>query len=222
MDLKKVLADHALWLHGDAQGVRANLWRANLAGSDLAGSDLRHANLWHADLRHADLTGADLQCANLQGANLTGANLWGANLWGANLTGADLSRADLSRADLSRANLSRANLTGCKLPHFQIVPSEGAFVAWKKVSGAVLKLRVLGKRTSSLVGRKCRCSRARVLAWSEDGKKWSKEPREFESLHDPKFKYVVGSEVRVEDYDSDIRVECTRGIHFYMTLEECR
>ena len=226
-EIKKVLNDHALWLEDSSQGKRAYLAGAYLTGAYLERADLRDANLRGAylagaNLRGAYLAGANLERANLERANLRDANLRGANLRGANLIGANLERAYLRGANLERAYLTCANLRDCLLPKFSIVPQEGLFIAFKRVSGAVLKLEILGDRISTPVSRKCRCSRAKVLAWTEDGKTWSKEPREFESLHDHRFKYRTGEEVSVDDYDDDIRVECTRGIHFYITLEECR
>ena len=72
--LKKILADHKLWVESDYQtGKKA----------DLNGADLRNA-----DLRSADLSGADLTAAHLRYANLRYADLNGADLEGADLTGA--------------------------------------------------------------------------------------------------------------------------------------
>jgi uncharacterized protein YjbI with pentapeptide repeats len=88
-ELKRILADHALWLAKNG-GNRANL----------SGANLRGANLSDADLSRADLCGVDLRGANLSGANLSGAYL----SW------ADLSCADLCGVDLRWANLSDANL----------------------------------------------------------------------------------------------------------------
>jgi len=56
-ELKKILADHALWLKDNKVGERANLVGANLVG----------ANLYGAKLVGASLKGADLEGANLQG-----------------------------------------------------------------------------------------------------------------------------------------------------------
>ena len=155
--------------------------RANLRGANLQG-----ANLQGADLRWADLQWADLQGANLQWANLQGANLQGANLQGAWLQGADL-------------------------PHFQLCPEEGGFIGWKKVQGnRILKLLIpaAAKRTSSLVGRKCRAEFVVVLAG------------EGVSTHDGKTGYYPCATVYPDKYDDDIRVECTSGIHFFITKRE--
>jgi hypothetical protein len=168
----------------------------------------------------ANLVGADLFEANLIKANLVGANLSKANLTWANLSNANLSNANLSKANLRKANLSKANLAGAILPDFKITPDTGVFTGWKKVSGnVILKLEIIGERNSSLIGRKCRTNKAKVVeAYNPDGS--IRTEKEFRSLHDPKFKYVVGETVCEPEYDPDIRVECTTGIHFFMTRQE--
>jgi hypothetical protein len=145
--------------------------------------------------------------ADLKGADLRGANLYGANLYGANLEGADLRYADLEGADLYDAKLQ-----GAKLPHFQIVPEEGSFVAYKKVDTGVIKLLIPedAKRTSSLVGRKCRASHVKVLEGS--GVSCTHKNKKLE--------YKEGEVVYADKYDDDIRVDCTSGIHFFMTRRE--
>ena len=194
-EISTILKSHQLWLMGDASGEKANLRWANLKWANLRGANLRWANL---------------KWANLRGADLKGANLYGADLYGANLEGADLYGADLEGANLKWANLNGANLEGAGLPHFQICPEEGDFIAWKKVSGGVVKLLIPkeAKRTSSLVGRKCRAEFVVVL---EDYGM---------SNHDGKTAYVPGATVYPDKYDDDIRIECTNGIHFFMTKRE--
>jgi hypothetical protein len=174
-------------------------------GANLRGANLEGANLEGANLEGANLEGANLRCANLEGADLEGAYLWGAYLWGAYLRG-----ANLEGANLEGANLEGANLEGAELPHFQICPSEGAFVAFKKTRDGVVKLQIPAeaKRTSSLVGRKCRAEFVLVLEGSGT------------SMHDCRVRYAVGETVRADSYDDDIRVECTHGIHFFMARRE--
>ena len=164
---------------------------------------------------------ADLSGANLSGANLSGANLYGADLSRANLSGANLYGADLSRANLFRANLDGANMDGAKLPHFQIVPEMGAFVAFKKLHDdliAEIEIPADAPRTSSLVGRKCRAAWVTVRAiFDANG-----QPVDIGyGLHD-RTVYEVGQTVIADDWDDDIRVECTHGIHFFVTLQEAK
>jgi hypothetical protein len=155
--------------------------------------------------KRANLYGASLEGANLYGAYLKGASLEGANLYGANLYG-----ANLKGASLEGANLYGAYLKGAKLPNFQICPEEGDFIAWKRVRGGVLKLLIpaSAKRASSLVGRKCRAEFVVVLEGSGVSK------------HDGKTVYEPGMTVYPDKYDGDIRVECTSGIHFFITRKE--
>ncbi len=135
-------------------------------------------------------------------ANLSGANLYGANLYG--------------------ANLSRADLSGARLPHFQLCPEVGAFSAFKALCGGVYAELVIpadAPRTSSLVGRKCRAAWVEVVAlYTRDG---TMLPRGTvgEGSHDGTA-YRAGATVIADGWDDDSRVECTHGIHFFMTLAE--
>ena len=97
---------------------------------------------------------------------------------------------------------------GAELPHFQICPEEGSFVGYKKVDSGVLKLLIPSeaKRTSSLVGRKCRAEYVKVLDGSGKSSRGGV--------------YKEGETVYPNSYDDDIRFECTNGIHFFMTHEE--
>jgi hypothetical protein len=149
--------------------------------------------------------------ANLYGANLNGANLYGANLDGANLNRASLYGANLDRANLNRASLDGANLKNVKGLFYQI-PQEGELIVWKAVAGGVCKLRVPpeAKRTATPIGRKCRAEWVEVLEAPENGR----------GLHDTNVIYRAGEIVRPDKYDPDPRLECTHGIHFFLTREE--
>jgi len=207
----------------------ADLYGANLYGADLYGADLFRANLYGADLSRANLHGANLYGADLHGANLSGADLREANLSGAGLYGADLSGADLREANLRGANLYGANLRGANLYGADLreanltdapglvaqatPPEEGSFIAYKKANGQVLTLEIPAgaKRTGSYIGRKCRAEYAITLTPGVRG---------VPSNHDPSVTYTTGEETRADDYDGDPRVECTKGIHFFMTRKE--
>ena len=218
--------------------IRANLIRANLSGAYLSGADLSGANLSGANLSGADLSGAYLSGADLSGANLSGAYLSGADLSGADLSGAylsgaylsgaylsgaDLSGANLSGAYLSGANLIRANLSGAYLKdakeadlaiaRTRILP-DGDLIGWKKCQGGVIvKLRVPeAAKRSHAFGRKCRAEFADVVEvfGAEFGI----------STHDGKTKYVVGERVMPDGFDEDWTIECSTGVHFFISRIE--
>ena len=191
-ELKIVLEKHALWLRNNPNGIRADLSRA--------------------DLSRADLRGADLCGANLRGANLCGANLCGADLCGANLCG-----ADLCGADLCGANLCGAKNVNCPLT----CPEKGSFIGFKKVRGNyIVELEILADAMrSSATGRKCRCSKAKVVSITNpDGSK--AEETSACSGWDPNFIYSVGEIVEVKDFDTNRWNECAPGIHFFITRQE--
>lgn len=134
---------------------------------------------------------------------------------GASLSGADLRDANLRGANLCGANLIGALLDNAILPPFQIVPETGSFYAYKKVSTGVIRIRIPAnaRRTSSMIGRKCRAEFVQVISGEGVG---GESPTQRES----KLVYRKGEYVFPDSYDDDIRVECTHGIHFFMTKKE--
>ena len=225
--LDDILRKHALWINNESGGERANLsgadlYQANLSGANLYQANLHEANLSGANLSGADLRGADLYQANLSRANLSGADLSGADLREANLSRANLSRANLSGADLREANLSRANLSGAKNLNFPIAcPEEGSFIGFKKCQdGKIVKLKIpVDALRCSATGRKCRCSKAKVLSITNiDGT--DANVGMAISKYDRNFIYKVGETIEVPKFDTDRWNECSTGIHFFITRQE--
>ena len=216
---------------------RANLANANLANANLRGANLRGANLRGANLKGAELAGANLSDADLREANFSMANLYRTNLDDADLADADLADADLYRANLTRANLSDADLyntnlerviidmaylVGAKnIPYIPLsCPSEGAFVAWKKVEEKYLvKLQIPeDARRSSATTRKCRCDKALVLdITSLDGEE---HYNEVTNNNYTTTVYKVGEMVYPNSFDDYRWLECSTGIHFFINKED--
>ena len=98
-------------------------------------------------------------------------------------------------------------------------PKEGAFIGYKKCRGGrIVQLEVPeDAKRSSAYGRKCRCSRAKVLnVWTASGG----EAEYAVSVHDSGFVYWKGKTVEVSDFDDNRFNECSSGIHLFMTREE--
>ena len=245
-ELDVFLRKHKLWLIGDPDGQKADLqgadlWGADLRRADLRGADLQGADLWGADLQKADLQGADLWGADLQKADLQGADLWradlqgadlqGANLqkadlrradlWGANLRRADLRGADLQGADLRRADLQKADLQGAKNGDYPIAcPEKGSFTAFKKANNYIVELLILDDALrSSSTTRKCRCSKAKVIAITNLDSS-SCDVTSIPSNCDGDFIYTIGEIVEAANFDNDRWNECAPGIHFFITRQE--
>ena len=123
----------------------------------------------------------------------------------------DGRRAYLRGAYLQGANLQGANLQGAKLPHYQI-PQHGELRVYKKASGKIVLLKIpsWAQRTAALVGRKCRASIALVLAIEGDSAVTTER----------NMTYEIGKYAKPDSYDPDPRVECSHGIHFFLTRAE--
>ena len=205
-ELKAIIYKHAKWARGEDGGERA----------DLYGADLRSAELRDADLRGADLRGADLYGADLRSANLCGADLRGADLCGANLSDADLRGADLRGAKNTDKTAWDAYTAFYPLQ----CPETGSFIGYKKAADKIVMLEICADaKRSSATSRKCRCSKAKVLAITNlDGSESGLS--EIESDYDEDFIYCIGETVEVPDFDENRWNECTAGIHFFITREE--
>ena len=243
-ELNKIIENHQHYLNKDIDGwksMRADLSYKNLSGLDLKESNLREANLNNVNLRKANLRNADLRDANLAYADLRNANLREANLCRAFCCYANMRKADLRNADFREANLfvavlREANLFGANLKNATIIhagiskdakidysiacPETGSFIGYKKaVSGKIVKIIKLqiceDAKRSSATTKKCRCSKALVLAIENiDGS--DSGLQEIESEFDPCFIYRIGEIVEVPDFDDNRWNECAPGIHFFM------
>ena len=154
------------------------------------------------------LDGSEREVDICPGANLSGANLSSADLYGADLTGAGLIGANLSSADLSSADLS-----GCLgLEQFVVAPQVGQFIGFKKVNGVIVTLMIPAdaKRVNAYGSRKCRAEFAYVL---------DREGKLLGEAHGG-FQYPLSGLVTPDSYDPDPRVECSHGIHFFITRQE--
>ena len=228
-ELKTILEQHELWLvSNEKEGKRANLTHANLSGANLSGANLTSADLTRAHLTFAYLTFADLTNANLTDANLTdvdlsyahltSANLSGADLSGAHLTSADLTRADLTRAHLTDADLTDANLTDTILDEKEqcrkgVVLTESMIGYKKSDEGKIITLEIpIGAKVFSINNNKRRTNKVKVIDMQGE--------TELSSWHNTNFKYHVGDEIDIEDFNENYNVECAEGVHFFLTRKE--
>ena len=118
-------------------------------------------------------------------------------------------RANLRSADLSSADLGSANLS--YLLSIRTILPEGDLVGYKKLrNGVICKLQIpeKAKRVGGMVGRKCRAEYVIVL----EGEGFS--------MHDKKTEYKVGAMIEPSVFDDNPLVECSTGIHFFITREE--
>ena len=170
------------------------------------------------DGKRANLSGANLTNADLMFANLTFADLSGAILSGAILSDADLTRADLSGADLINSELEYTNLTNTILDDKEqcrkgIVLTEPMIGYKKSGECKIITLEIpIGAKVFSINNYKRRTNKCKVIDMQGE--------TELSSYYDTDFKYHVGDEIEIEDFDDNYNVECGEGIHFFLTREE--
>ena len=131
-----------------------------------------------------------------------GANLDGANLYGASLDGANLNRANLK-----------------KIVSGTTILPEGELIVWKKLQDnliAKLLIPAKAKRVNAIGSRKCRFEYAEVIA-IYDGKKKVKEGR---GAYNGNLIYKVGETVMPDSFDPSPLVECSNGIHAFISRLE--
>jgi uncharacterized protein YjbI with pentapeptide repeats len=213
----------------------ANLRYANLSSADLSSANLRYADLRYADLRYADLSSANLRYADLRYADLSSANLRYADLSSANLRYADLRYADLRYADLSSANLRYADLRYADLSSADLryadlikvysqntILPEGELIVWKKIqNNCIAKLLIPkeAKRVNAIGSRKCRFEFAKVIDIRDD-KGHSKKSEA--GYYNKNLIYTIGELVYPDSFDPSPLVECSNGIHAFITREEAK
>lgn len=228
-ELRKILNLHEKWLRGEEDGIRADLGWTDLRNMNLSHTNLSAANLDYAILENSDLSRSDfirtnLSCANLKNANLSYATLDHTNFSNACLAGANLKGAYLNHTILINTDLNGIECKGkTKLFPLQC-PEKGSFIGYKAATikrghlGIIELLIPEDAKRSSATSRKCRCSKAKVLSiTSIDGA----INYTFAYSHfDENFIYRVGETVEVKDFDENRWVECSTGIHFFITRSE--
>lgn len=234
-ELNTIIESHQHYLNKDIDGWES--MRADLSDKNLSGLNLKNANLREANFRNANLSNSNLGDADLNNADLRDADLNNACLRYANLRKTALRNVDLSETDMYEADLKEANLFGSDLKNTNIVcavinedtkidypitcPETGSFIGYKKaVSGKIVKLQICeDAKRSSATTKKCRCSKALVLA-IENIDESDSGLQGIASIYDPSFIYRVGEIVEVSDFDDNRWRECAPGIHFFMDRQD--
>ena len=202
--LNEIIESHQHYLNKDIDGwenMRADLSYKNLSGLDLKNVNLKSVNLYRTNLRNANLRNADLNYTYLYKT--------------------DLSYADLRHANLNGAFFREANLLGTKIDYPITCPETGSFIGYKKAYyGYIVKLQICeDAKRSSATTKKCRCSKALVLA-IENIDESDSGLQEIESIYDPSFVYRVGEIAEEPDFDDNRWYECAPGIHFFMDRQD--
>ena len=83
----------------------------------------------------------------------------------------------------------------------------------KSYEGKIITLEIpVGAKIFSINNNKRRTNKAKVIDMQGKTK--------LSSIRDNSFKYRVGDEIEIADFDENYNVECGVGIHFFLTKKE--
>jgi hypothetical protein len=128
----------------------------------------------------------------------------------------------LQDANLQGAYLQDVNLQGAYLQNIYAVNTilpDGELIVWKKLRNnliAKLTISVEAKRVNAIGSRKCRFEYAKVLAIYNG----ENEVNTGSGIYDSDFIYEVGQVVKPDKFDDSPLIECSNGIHAFITRQE--
>ena len=198
------------------------LWEVDLEGANLSCANCDGLGLMNANLRSANLSYARLRWAGFEKADMEGVNLYRADLSWAVLKRANLRNVDLMEATLWGANFEGSNLHGAKIFH-AVVPSEGSFIAWKKLklmdgTHIIAKIEIPedAKRISCLSDLRCRADKVIPLSFYdiETGEELPKDIIA-QSIFFPST-YKIGEVTKADEFCDDVRLNNAHGIYFFI------
>lgn len=199
--------------------------------SYLSDTDFSHARLYDVKFTKAKLIRANFEYAGIETSDFDDSWLGGANFYKAAICFSDFVNCTIS----DNTCFFGCSLRGVKnMPYMPMAcPDEGEFIGWKMCTTDytseltennvfIVKLRIpADAKRSSSVGRKCRASKAEVLAiYNMKGEDVSAYVTPH-SFFDPSVEYQVGAVVETKhQFDDDRWTECASGIHFFMNRRE--
>ena len=122
-------------------------------------------------------------------------------------------KADLRGADLSVANLRGANLSGADKFRLGKVLDEPLTGYKITKEGVVITAEIpKGAIVFCINGSKCRTNLAKITDMNGH--------EILHSSYDNAFKYRLGQEINIKDFNLMYNVECASGFHFFRTRKE--
>jgi hypothetical protein len=193
----------------------SNFRSSDFSSSDFSSSDFSYSNFRSSDFRYSDFRYSDFRYSNFRYSNFRSS---------------DFSSSDFSSSDFRYSNFRYSNFNSTHINENTIgltlaCPEEGSFIAYKKASGYIVKIRVLEHSLrSSATTLKCRASDVEVLKIENIDKTIPCSLTEVKtSYRDSSLVYKVGERIHIADFDTNRWNECSTGIHFFMSrkLAEC-
>lgn len=198
----------------DSNFTFVSMRNCELAGLEIMNSNVRGWGLLGCKVQSFKAEFSNLAVFHFRDCTIECTSFYGINFALSRFNNVHLNSVDFTETNLKDCEFTDVTSVDVKLPEFQI-PQDCDLIGWKSTDGGVLKILVPAdaKRTASVVGRKCRAERVKVIGGARDG--W-----DYISRWDGTTVYRNGETVVSDSYDPDPLVECTHGIHFFLTREE--
>ena len=208
---------------------------------DLSNLDLREICFQNIDLSGVNFSHSNLSCATFIRCKLDSVDLSHTDLSFCSVKGTILTNIDLTEANIFRSHFDipdstfTSNFTS-NIKYHTVCPETGSFIGYKIArlcsakhpffdlkNSCLVKLEIPedAKRLSSYFGyrKKCRCDKAKVLEITSVSDPTVHYDIAY-SEYSPNFEYKVGEMVSEDDFDDNKEIECSFGIHFFMTKED--
>lgn len=219
--------------------INADLSLANLDSSNLYKADLSEANLTNSNLSgccliNAKLNFAYIDYARLAFANLTYASLKWSHLCGANLSNAVIEYTDFTNSDITAVSFDNAKGNNIEYRRGKILSE--SIIGYKKCRASAKRDVIVTLEIPkdavvfSINGDKCRTNKAKVISINliddesvEINRACSLSYYTISIYFDRRehyLSYYIGDEFNIKNFNCQYNVECSNGIHFFMTKEE--
>jgi len=154
-------------------------------------------------------------------------SIMGVSIWRAYMYNCEFKYISISECTDANITTYNSNIKDI-IP--QICPEEGSFIGYKKIvltgehdygsAIAVLEIPADADRLTGING-KCRCSKAKVVRIETLDSEILSDAIGISVIHDDNMiKYIPGEMVYPDSFDDNILVECSHGIHFFMSKKE--
>lgn len=223
----------------------STFYGAKFYGCDIDDTIFAKANIVRGDFETATISNTSFKSASANSAIFTSGSLYNVDFTDSYLQRAFFNNVSmqnsckfkgalLDNTNFHESKIDIEDLNEVRIPHTTIglnmaCPEEGAFIGWKYVRNNrdyyLIKLLIPeDAKRSSATTRKCRCDKAFVL----DIVDLFNESIHYEKCENPNAKiytrekivYKVGETVYPDSWDEDRWVECSHGIHFFITKQE--
>lgn len=205
---------------------------ATLMGVSFINCNLSRSSFVNTELHKTNFTYSSLNDANLSCSRWFSCNLWNVScvksIWDvSNVFYTEFRECAFTGCSANGANWLNMFFTNVKdAPNTMpmVCPETGSFIGWKQAQYGenyyTVKLEIPEDALrSSGTSRKCRCSKAKVLAIQNFDGTDADVPCVY-SKYCENFKYEVGKVVEEPNFTKDRWIDCASGIHFFMTRQE--